>query len=67
MEWGESATGIRRLQKLVLGLENEKVPPGTWNHTAQKQGKWKRQGRKRKEFIVAGTPEIQENSELHED
>lgn len=70
--WGEAATGIRWPQKLVLqgtlGLVNEKVPPGTWNHTAQSRENGRgKAGKGRNLPCVAGTPEIQENSELHGD
>lgn len=72
MGWGEAATGIRWPQKLVLqgtlGLANEKVPPGTWNHTAQSRENGRgKAGKGRNLSCVAGPPDIQENSELHGD
>lgn len=72
MGWGEAATGIRGPQKLVLrgtlGLANDKVSPGTWSHIAQSRENGRGKAGKARSFpCVAGTPEIQENSELHGD
>lgn len=72
MGWGEAVTGVRRPQKLVLqgtlGLANDKVSSGSWSHTAQSRKNVRGKAGKGRSFsCVAGTPGIQENSEMHGD